>query len=518
MNSIQPGMPPPDWLRRLQRIIAIVDERDRVEGKPSSSKTLAGLFAAPGISGQALGEIATGLRRSVGWAAAGSPVAILDEPLMQSVLRRSVVCDLDLEQVVRTARSQILGSVEAGTVTDLERRVMASVAIQSFNNGYVVDITSAERGALQRLELECRSRDPHGPRLKDTLFALAMYGLPASADLDALWCRCVSDNRDSVTEALWRLLVLEPDEDRRAASSLTPCSVIDVGDSVTQLYESDPYPRWGDLTVPTSASSANAGDPVFRALAHRTAERPMRVLVAGCGTGRHPIQLALRYTDIDVCAIDISRASVVHAMRRARHYLDRPIRFELCDLRSVSALGIRFHCVEAVGVLHHLKNPVEGLRALARVLVPGGLVKIGLYCREARAPLGAAQSFVRARLRSPDDLPAIRARLIVEAPAAASAAACYRDFFYRAGVRDLLAHPRALTFSSDEVPALCRAAGLVFLGWVPSELPASTARLFENGIPPQRDTAVSAVDSANDVTGLAQSLMVFWAARQEELI
>ena len=43
-----------------------------------------------------------------------------------------------------------------------------------------------------------------------------------------------------------------------------------------------------------------------------------------------------------------------------------------------------FDIIEVTGVLHHMKDPEEGLAALAKLLRTGGAIKIALYSKRAR--------------------------------------------------------------------------------------------------------------------------------------
>lgn len=56
-----------------------------------------------------------------------------------------------------------------------------------------------------------------------------------------------------------------------------------------------------------------------------------------------------------------------------------------------------FGIIESVGVIHHLKSPITGLKSLCSVLKPGGFMKLGFYSKIGREFFGIleAQSFVK---------------------------------------------------------------------------------------------------------------------------
>src|SRR5205085_4808293 len=116
--------------------------------------------------------------------------------------------------------------------------------------------------------------------------------------------------------------------------------------AVRAQYEEHPYPRWFSL----DRVSGDAHEPA------------RRLLFAGCGTGADAIRRAMQHPSWQIEAIDVSVRSLAYAIRMARHYGIANIRFTHADLRDVDGT---FDVVESIGVLHHLDDPLAGLRALA---------------------------------------------------------------------------------------------------------------------------------------------------------
>src|SRR4051812_34301838 len=101
--------------------------------------------------------------------------------------------------------------------------------------------------------------------------------------------------------------------------------------------------------------------------------RPYRddhsILVAGCGTAQ-AAKYAIRWPNAHVTGIDFSTESV-----RCTEALKRTHNLENLDVRRLSLeraaeLDMRFDRIVCTGVLHHLADPVAGLRALRDVLEP----------------------------------------------------------------------------------------------------------------------------------------------------
>ena len=54
------------------------------------------------------------------------------------------------------------------------------------------------------------------------------------------------------------------------------------------------------------------------------------------------------------------------------------------DILDLEKLNKKLDIIESVGVLHHMDNPILGLKILSKSLKKGGLLKIGLYSKLAR--------------------------------------------------------------------------------------------------------------------------------------
>lgn len=126
--------------------------------------------------------------------------------------------------------------------------------------------------------------------------------------------------------------------------------------------------------------------------------KPLRVLVAGGGTGDAAIFLAeqLRETGTRVVCLDISLASMDIARRRAViRGLDNIewIHGSLLDLPQMDS-G-KFDYINCSGVLHHLVDPVRGLQALAGCLNNTGLMGIMVYGQYGRTGIYQMQELLR---------------------------------------------------------------------------------------------------------------------------
>lgn len=100
------------------------------------------------------------------------------------------------------------------------------------------------------------------------------------------------------------------------------------------------------------------------------------VLEAGCGVGAQTIILAGNSPGAAITAVDISDGSLAEAQRRARRAGLRNVSFRRADIFDLPFPPAHFDHVFVCFVLEHLPDPTTGLRALMRVLKPGGSVTV----------------------------------------------------------------------------------------------------------------------------------------------
>jgi 2-polyprenyl-3-methyl-5-hydroxy-6-metoxy-1,4-benzoquinol methylase len=272
---------------------------------------------------------------------------------------------------------------------------------------------------------------------------------------------------------------LEEESDRKDIPALTPIDDA-VSLQVQNQYEESPYPRW--TTVPQIEPTT-----VVHFLRDRLNIVPLSwpqttvgvdILIAGCGTGSHSIDSALRFPKARILAIDISRTSLAYARRKSRELSLTNIEYGQADILKLAALGRRFDVIETVGVLHHLADPAAGWRALLSLLRPHGLMLVGLYSATARQSLTAARAFIAQRgyRPTPENIRSCRQELIQR-----FGLPPFRDFSSTSGCRDLLFNVMEHQFTIPQIEAFLDDNHLTFLGF--EQLPPDVIRQFQQQFP-----------------------------------
>ncbi|WP_395623681.1 class I SAM-dependent methyltransferase [Sphingomonas daechungensis] len=255
-------------------------------------------------------------------------------------------------------------------------------------------------------------------------------------------------------------------------------------EDVARQYSAYSYPKPIDnLAAAIEAGGVDSSDPRHFHLRYwpdRPYRPEMRILVAGCGTNQ-AAHLAFTNRQANVIGIDLSAPSLEHQARLKKKHGLTNLRLKQLDLRRVADLGEEFDLIVSTGVLHHLPDPVEGLRALAAVLDRDGAIHVMLYGRYARVGVYMMQELFR-RIgvgQSAQDIAFVRQ--VLSALPADHYLNWHRrrsgDLEHDAGIVDTLLHPVDRAFSSDEVIELAAQAGLVFQCWGENRLYYPDARI-----------------------------------------
>lgn len=286
--------------------------------------------------------------------------------------------------------------------------------------------------------------------------ALAACYQPLHRRSDAMRLALLSDA--PCYRELMRLQVLEPLQEAVIATTIPSVTAVEdaVSRAVRNQYEENPYPRWIHVGARVSVPAA---------LRQKADARV--ILMAGCGTGREAVEMALLFPAAQVHGIDLSRTSLAYARRKALELGADNLQLQQGDLLKLDELPRTFDLIVSVGVLHHLRDPRAGLRVLLQRLRPGGSLRIGLYSTIGRQAISAARAWISEQGLEPTaaGIRAFRARvaqLEEHDPIRRKLASSY-DYYGLSSCRDLLFHVQEHTFTLLQIDALVRELGLVVL-------------------------------------------------------
>jgi tetratricopeptide (TPR) repeat protein/SAM-dependent methyltransferase len=447
--------------------------------------------------------------------APGSLAAIADDPMFRCVLHSSTIRDLDLEKFLTTLRAALLDSVSEAAGDDAATsRLAAAIARQCFVNEYVFLDTPDELmrvDALKRTVLD--QLDSGAPIAPLQLAVLASYAslstLPnVQRFLDRSW---PADIAGLLTQQ-----IVEPEQERASRDAIPKLTEVGGGASsrVRQQYEENPYPRW--VLAPSQRTPVSV-DEYLRSQFPGAHVQPVssggtvEILIAGCGTGEHPIGMARRFRGAHVVAVDLSLSSLAYAARKTRELGLHGVEYAQADILELGSLGRTFDIVDSSGVLHHLAEPLVGWRELVALVRPSGLMRVGLYSERARADIVDARAFIAARRfgSSADDIRRCRHELLATSH---GSLARYRDFFSISECRDLLFHVQEQRLTIPKIREFLDAQRLRFLGF---ELDAATLQAYRDQFP--HDPAMTSLDCWDAFElrqpGTFRAMYQFWCQR-----
>lgn len=453
--------------------------------------------------------------------------AFLRDTLVLAALPRMPIADAAVEEALAHMRRWIL--LRFGEVAYLPRadpvvpaEFVCAMARQCFFSGYAffADEGEQQRVMTVREALQKTLRQPiaRSQTLETSLAVFALYDSLSTLD----GCgRLLAPPMSDWSEAFRPIVeeqILNRNREREIAKHLTSITTIndEISQAVRAQYEENPYPRWVTVPNPNAETIEQLSTRLCPGQEVRTRHRPVPILIAGCGTGHHSIQVARNYPDSEILAVDLSLASLAYAARMTERLGISNITYRQADILGLGGLDRRFDVVECGGVLHHLDDPMAGWRILVSLLESDGLMKIALYSEKARSDVRAAREFIES-LNLPLTAEGIRqcrhsimglrdghpAREILSS----------NDFFTLDGCRDLIMHVQEHRFTLPQIADCLDQLDLQFLAF---ECATKTRVRFREMFP--EDDATKSLEAwhrfEETYPETFKSMYTFWCCRK----
>ena len=153
--------------------------------------------------------------------------------------------------------------------------------------------------------------------------------------------------------------------------------------AVRELYNTYPFPPEPLLDEPPPGYNWRwHWQAAYNFCTHRKPARDnVRILDAGCGTGVGTEYLMHLNPEAEIVGIDLSEGALEVAQKRCsqsgvRQSHQAPVTFQRLPIEDAAQLEGEFDLINCVGVLHHMPDPIQGIKALAQKLAPGGIFHI----------------------------------------------------------------------------------------------------------------------------------------------
>jgi len=407
-------------------------------------------------------------------ASSSSFAQIADDHFLRALLETTPICDVALEQFASNLRFNLLMAARSAADSVVAEPVLGlycALARQCFINSYVFAQSDAEIEHVQALRDALIAALGSGaaiPVLSLVTVAayIPLYTLPGAGSLlDRPWPDAVN--------AVLEQQIRAPLEEQLLRTSIPALTAIkdDVSIQVRDQYEENPYPQWvkaEPIGNPETVDALMRQEFPLSRFVEFHSSGDVDILVAGCGTGQHPVQTARRFIDAQVLAIDLSLTSLCYAQRQTRTLGLHNIHYAQADIMNLSSIGRTFDIIESAGVLHHLADPFAGWRVLLSILRPRGLMRLGFYSDIARRDIVAARDFITARGYRPttDDIRRCRQDICnYDDRTPLKNVTAFPDFFSINECRDLLFHVQEHRMTIPQIAAFIAENNLQFIGF-----------------------------------------------------
>ena len=251
---------------------------------------------------------------------------------------------------------------------------------------------------------------------------------------------------------------------------------------VKDQYEQNPFPRWrytySQVALPFLTKLEYQIKPNKIAIKNQF-DKP-KVLLAGCGTGRH-VCIAKDYLNSDILAIDLSLSSLAYAKRKTDELGFNNIEYLNADILNLHQLTKKFDVIECAGVLHHMKEPKKGLKILLNLLKPHGVIKLGLYSEKARQHIVYVREFIKKNKfnNTINGIRDCRRSIVNEKENKMFKEILNRtDFYTISSARDLMFHVQEHRFNLSQIAQIISDFDLEFLGFADEKIKKKYSKKF----------------------------------------
>jgi 2-polyprenyl-3-methyl-5-hydroxy-6-metoxy-1,4-benzoquinol methylase len=394
-------------------------------------------------------------------------IRLSDIPLFLKIIELCPIADLEIEHLLKNLRKILLLERQTLSYNKELLSFQSSLAFQCFTNEFIYEETEEERLAVKALEsvlqqpfAENEDFFPYQIACLSSYRPLNLY--PWVADIVP----------PSGLGPLFQRQIIEVNQERTLRKDIPRLNPIkdDVSLAVQKQYEANPYPRWIDTSLAfkplTIVELMSKLEFQLDSGLNDFPDNP-QVLIAGCGTGQHPLIEAARLKNSHVTAVDLSLSSLSYAIRKTREYSVTNIDYIQADILDLEMLGKQFDIVQSVGVLHHMKDPLLGWKNLESCLKPGGLMKIGLYGEVARKNIVMARDII-SNLNigtSHKEMVEFREHIKSSADPLLASLQSEEDFYSTSAFRDLVFHVQEHRFTAHELQKCFNILNLTFIGF-----------------------------------------------------
>lgn len=396
-----------------------------------------------------------------------------NDKLFLAYLSQCINTNAIIEQWLTKLRRSLLLAADNISLPEL----VCALALQCFANEYLFPVSKEEEQYLNEMKQASHKLAASSITLLESMYRPL---IDIVADINPL------EYRDQpFVSLLVKRTLLDPQQEqhyqrrfRKIGSTNTDKSTNSLSNKVRNQYEENPYPRWQIPPAPTPTPLLKILQQLPGINPEQLSSENISVLIAGCGTGFEPVELARMDKDSQITALDLSSKSLAYAQRMADALGISNVDFVQGNILDAAELNTHFDLINSTGVLHHMEKPQTGWQTLCGILKPGGVMRISLYSELARRRIVLAHQKIQ-ELQigcSNKDIKTFR-DIIFSQPSNSPLAELAQsdDFYSLSGCRDLLFHVQEHRFTLLQLKDIIAELELTLIGF---DVPAWARQQF----------------------------------------
>ncbi len=406
------------------------------------------------------------------------------EELFLLMLQKSLMTDIFLEKLLTKLRYELLI-----TLVDSNQNILkgyfdfiVSLAEQCLLNEYVYVQSKKEINHVNQL----KNKIVNNKEINELEMAILGCYIPLYTSKNITNKLLDYKSKNILFNDLITMQIKEPLKEIKLVNSIKSFDKIfdSVSKKVREQYEEHPYPRWRytNKNLPSNFLFKLNNEIKPNKIEYSNKFVNPNVLIAGCGTGKH-ITIAEKYLNANILGVDLSLASLAYAKRKTDELCFKNIEFLHADILQLKNLNRKFDVIECVGTLHHMKDPLTGLKVLLDLLEPHGFLKLGLYSEISRQHIVKAREFIKKKKfkNTIEDIRNCRQSIVNEKEdPLLQKVFNNNDFYSTSSVRDLMFHVNEHRFTIPEISKMLKNLNLEFLGFLNLLMKTKFSKFFPN--------------------------------------
>ena len=384
-------------------------------------------------------------------------------------MQKSLLADVFLEKLLTRLRGDLLFALEGSDKNILKdySNFIISLAEQCWLNEYVYIDSEKENNVINKL----KNKIENDNSVDEIEIAILGCYSPLNKSKIITEKLLNYESENILFNDLINVQIKEPLREIELKKSIKSLDkIVDpVSIKVQEQYEENPYPRWRytNKFLPKNFTFLLNNQIAPNKIIYNNKFDNPNVLIAGCGTGSHPIS-ATKYRNANILAVDLSKSSLAYAKRKTDELGYNNIEYLQADILQLKKLNRKFDIIECGGTLHHMQDPLAGLKVLVDILEPHGYLKLAVYSESGWRVVVKTKELIKNRnfKNTTEDIKNFRQEIINKKENSIfQDMTLSPDFYATSDVRDLLFHVQVHTYTIPQISKILQDFNLEFLGF-----------------------------------------------------